>query len=145
MKMMYNKTPVKSMKVKHYEISTNDCSAIPSDLQTGVTCVSKGKKITGTGKSFEFAHYGTTRLNLPIPVPEAINVIEIASTEYPVRMLFGVNNIKNIDFSSESAVANVTIDGEEYIVSLTMNNNILTISCEKSISLEIFYGKDNYV
>lgn len=145
MKMMYNKTPVKSMKVKHYEVSTNDCSAIPSDLQTGVTCVSKGKKITGTGKSFEFAHYGTTRLNLPIPVPEAINVIEIASTEYPVRMLFGVNNIKNIDFSSESAVANVTIDGEEYIVSLTMNNNILTISCEKSISLEIFYGKDNYV
>lgn len=30
----------------------------PSDMQSGATCVSKGKVIVGTGKAFEFAIYG---------------------------------------------------------------------------------------
>ena len=144
MKMFLGKTPINAMNVKHFEVSTQDCTAIPSDVQTGVTCVSKGKKITGTGKSFEFARYGTTSLNFPIPIPTNINVLEISSTEYPVKMLFTVNNTKNVDFSSKQSVASVTIDNNEYIVSLVIFNNVMTISCDKDISLEVFFGKDNY-
>lgn len=144
MKMMYGNVPFKGLKVKSFGVDTNDCTMVASDLQAGVTAVARGKKITGTGKSFEFAQYGRTSLNFPIVIPANINVIELASTEYPVRMLYSVNNIKDIDFSSKQDIAKIIIDNEEYTISLVINNNMMTISCDKSISLEVFYGKDNY-
>lgn len=144
MKMMYGNAPFKGLKVKSFGVDTNDCTMVASDLQAGVTAVARGKKITGTGKSFEFAQYGRISLNFPIVIPANINVIELASTEYPVRMLYSVNNIKDIDFSSKQDIAKIIIDNEEYTISLVINNNMMTISCDKSISLEVFYGKDNY-
>ena len=81
MKMIYGGVPVNSMKLKHYEISTNDCDMVASDLQAGKTAVAKGRKITGTGKSFEFACYGQLDTNAKRYVPANINVVEICLIE----------------------------------------------------------------
>lgn len=144
MKMMYGGTPINSMKVKHYEVSTQDCTAIPSDLQAGVTCVSKGRKITGTGKSFEFANYGQLKTNVGRFVPNVINVIEIASMEHPIKLTLKLNDMKNKDFSVSQDIGIVSIDGVEYALVAQVVSNILTISCEQTFYLQVFYGKDNY-
>lgn len=145
MKMIYNGTPVKSLNIKHYEMNTNSATMVPSDLQAGVTAFAKGKKVTGTGKSFEFANYGGTFTNFPILIPTSINVIEIASTSYPIRLTLCLSDMKNTDFSSSQDVGNVLINDIEYPISVDINNNILQLNCDQTISLEVFYGKDNYV
>lgn len=83
MKMIYNGTPIKSLNIKRYEMNTNDATLKASDMQVGVTAYAKGKKVTGTGKSFEFAYYGGFETNSINYVPNMINVIEIASVNYP--------------------------------------------------------------
>ena len=145
MKMIYGGVPVNSMKLKHYEISTNDCDMVASDLQAGKTAVAKGRKITGTGKSFEFAECGVAVTNMLRFVPSIINVVEIASTEYPIKSLIGFDEIIHIDFASPQTIGTVVIDDVEYPISLSINNNALTFSCEKTVSLQFFYGKDNYI
>ena len=144
MKLMYGNVPVKSMNIHSYELSTNDCTAIPSDLQAGVTCVSKGKKITGTGKSFEFANYGSTETNIPDFVPTSINVVEITSVDYPIKSIIAFRDMSSIDFSNEQDIGTVVVDGVEYPITVKVNGNFLTFNCEKTITLESFYGKDRY-
>ena len=144
MKMIYNGTPMKSMKVNHYEVSTQDCTAIPSDLQAGITCVSKGKKITGTGKSFEFATYGKIQTNLADYIPSKIIVIEIASIDYPIKSLIAFDTMHSIDFSIEQTIGAVIVDNIEYPVTAKYKDSLLTLNCEKTIYLEVFLGKDNY-
>ena len=85
MKMFYGNTPVKSLNIRHYEMNTNDCDMIASDLQAGKKAVATGQKITGTGKSFEFASYGGWMTNLPLAIPSMINAIQIGSNNYFVR------------------------------------------------------------
>lgn len=81
--MIYGGVPVNSMKISYYEMDTNDCDMIASDLQAGKTAVARGQKITGTGKSFEFATYGYITTNIPTPIPTNINVIHLGCMEYP--------------------------------------------------------------
>lgn len=145
MKMFYGKTPIKSLNIKHYEMDTNSCDMIASDLQAGKTAVARGKKITGTGKSFEFAYYGAMETNLSRIVPCDINVIEIASSDYPIQLNIALSDMKNIDFSINQNVGSVIIDGVSYIITVQMNNGELVVSCDKTITLQLFYGKDNYV
>ena len=145
MKMFYGNIPVNSMKIKHYEMNTNSATVQPSDLQTGVTCFGRGKKITGTGKSFEFAQYGYLETNLSRTIPNNINVIEIASLTYPIQLNIALSDMKGIDFTKSQTVANVTVDGVSYPISVQVSNNKLTVSCDKTIKLQVFYGKDNYV
>lgn len=145
MKMYLGKTPMKSLNIKHYELSSNDCTMVPSDLQAGVTGVAKGKKIVGTGKSFEFAYYGQMETNFPMIIPNNINVIEIASIEYPIRLTTVLSEMKALDFTVENMMAQVIIDGISYNVFVQVNQNKLNINCEKDFALEVFFGKDNYV
>lgn len=144
MKMIYNGTPINSMKVKHYEMDTNDCDMIASDLQAGKTAVARGKKITGTGKSFEFAYYGQLYTNVGAPVPSVVNIVEIASLDYPVRASVALNNMKNLDFSSPQSIGSIIVDGISYPISVVVSNGKIIASCDKTIKLQIFYGKDNY-
>lgn len=144
MKLFYGNTPVNSMKVKHYEMDTNSATVQPSDLQAGITCFAKGKKITGTGKAFEFASYGGIETNREIFSPSVINVIEISSIEYPVKLSTALNNMYGLDFTKGQIIGYVVIDGTEYPVTASVNGVILTLTCEKTITLEAFYGKDNY-
>lgn len=144
MRMYYGNTPIKSAKVKHYEISTNDATIKASDLQTGITAYGKGKKITGTGKSFEFARYGSLFTNFPTYIPSLVNIIEIASIESPLRISISLNNMKDTDFSISQTIGYIFINNIEYPITALVSNDMLTISCEQSISLQVFYGKDNY-
>lgn len=144
MKMIYGGVPVNSMKIKHYEMDTNSATVQPSDLQAGVTCFAKGRKITGTGKCFEFANYGRMSTNLPMFIPNGINVIQIASVEYPIKSLISFSVVTNVDFSTPQVIGKINIDGSDTDITLTIEGNILTLTCSNMIYLEVFYGKDNW-
>lgn len=144
MKMIYNGTPVKSLNVHHFEMDTNSCDMVASDLQAGKTAVARGKKITGTGKSFEFAYYGMVETNSMNYVPSLINTIEVASLDYPIKSSIALNDMVDIDFSIEQTIAIVVIENVEYPITVTIENSILRLNCEKTIELQIFFGKDNY-
>ena len=143
--MIYGGVPVNSMKIKHYEMDTNSATVIPSDLQAGVTCFARGQKVTGTGKSFEFANYGLITTNRTYYVPSDINVIEIASTINPVKLEIRLSDMKNVDFKTEQRVATTLIDGIEYEIRVLCQSNLLKVVCSQTFDLQVFYGKDNYV
>lgn len=146
MKMIYGGTPVKSLKVKHYEMDTNSCDMIASDLQTGKTAVARGQKITGTGKSFEFAYYGRLMSNdsLIIPINE-INIVHVSSLDYPVHSTVKLLDMKYLDFSTEQIIGNLIFNNLEYPVSVLVQNNEISIFCDIDANFEIFFGKDNYI
>lgn len=145
MKMFYNGTPIKSMKVKHYEISTNDCTMTASDLQSGVTGVARGKKIVGTGKAFSFAMYGDCPSNVTMPIPTSeINTLLISANNYSVRMEKSTREFRDVDLSTEQEIAAVNINGVDYPVVLKIANNMLTVSCNQTITLQVLFGKDDY-
>lgn len=145
MKMMYNGTPIKSLNIKHFEVSTNDCTAIPSDLQAGITCVSKGKKITGTGKSFSFASYGRCMTNESNFIPMDINTVQIGSVDYPVRTIVSINDSHSYNFATPQEVAEVVIDDKIYPMTVSVQNGEFLVSCEKTINIQFFIGKDEYI
>lgn len=145
MKMMYNGVPIKSLNIKHYEMNTNSATVQPSDLQAGVTCFARGKKVTGTGKAFSFAMYGTWLTNESTVVPMDINTIQISSADYPVRMVSPMNIVRHYDFSIPQEVAEVVIDGKVYTMRVSIQNGEFLITCEKTINIELFYGRDEYV
>ena len=144
MKMMYNGTPIKNLNIKHFEVSTNSATVRPSDMQAGVTAFARGQKVVGTGKCFEFANYGNIRTNTQIYVPNEINIIEIASLEYPIKTSITFENMATIDFSTARIIGSVNIDGSDVEIMAKIENNIFTIICRNTIDLQIFYGRDRY-
>lgn len=145
MKIMYNGTPIKSLNIKHHEISTNDCDMIASDLQVGKTAVAKGRKITGTGRSFEFAYYGDFETNDFMMIPCKINVVHLSSDAYPTQDIITLYDMKNLDFSTEQIIGNIIIDGVAYPVKVVSTDSKISISCDQTVALQVFFGKDNYV
>lgn len=145
MKMMYNGTQIKSLNVNHYELSSNDCDMIASDLQAGKTAVARGKKITGTGKSFSFASYGNWTTNESYIIPMPINTIQVGSVDYPIKMTIPFKDMKTHDFITAQKMADATIDGVDYPITVSVKNNKLIITCERTIEIQLFIGKDEYV
>lgn len=144
MKMFYGNIPVNSMKIKHYEVSTNDSNLKPSDMQAGIVAYGRGKRIIGTGRCFEFAQYGNMKTNSQSYIPSLINVIEITSLDYPMKSSIALNSMVDIDFSIEQTIGVVVIDNIEYPITVKIEGDSLTLNCEKTISLQFFYGRDNY-
>lgn len=142
MKLMLGGTPVKKMMIHN---DTMDATMVASDMQAGVTAYANGQKITGTGKSFEFACYGKYTTNRTQYIPSNINVVEISSLEYPIQLVIALNDMKDVDFTVEQVVANVVVDNMVHEIKVKSVNNFLTISCDETINLQVFYGKDNYV
>lgn len=145
MKMFYGNTPINSLNVHCYELSTQDATVQPSDLQAGITCYARGAKVTGTGKSFEFAFYGGVSSNDALYIPTDINVVEITSLSYPIQHTVALSDMKEYNFSTEQTIGNIIADGISYPVTVIASENMLTISCDIDTTLQIFYGKDNYV
>lgn len=145
MKMFYGNTPIKSLNIKHFEMDTNSATVKSSDLQSGVICYGRGQKITGTGKCFEFASYGKCKTNLPVVVPTIINTIQIGSLDYPVKTIISMYDATFLDFSTSQKIAEVTIDGAVYPLTVSVQHGMLTVSCDHTIDIQLFYGKDNYV
>lgn len=149
MKLMYGNTPVKSLNINYFEVDTNSATVQPSDMQAGTTCFARGKKITGTGKSFEFASYGVVTTNVQRFVPTLINIVEISGIDYPVKSLIDLLEINEIDFSTEQTIGVVVVDSVEYPITVNITVNVegyfLTFNCEKAVTLNFFCGKDNYI
>lgn len=144
MKMMYGNTPVKNLRITTYETNTNDATMFASDLQAGVTGYARGQKIVGTGKAFSFATYGGSMTNESSVVPAVINTIQIGSTDYPVRMILPMNEMVSHDFTTAQDIAEITIDGVVYPITVSVQNNELFIACEKTITIQLFIGRDEY-
>ena len=145
MKLCLGSTPVKSLNIRKLDVDTNDATIVASDMQSGSIAYAKGQKVTGTGKAFAFASYGNQQTNLAIPVPSAINAIEISSLDYPVQMLVALSDMKDVDFSTENTIANAVINGVTYPITVQVTDSKLTINCSQSVNLEVFYGKDEHV
>ena len=114
MKLMYGNVPVKALNINYFEQDTNDCDMIASDLQAGKTAVARGKKITGTGKSFEFARYGQLVTNESDYVPSDINIVHICSLDNPVKLTIALNNMKNQDFSAPLEIGSMFVNNVFY-------------------------------
>lgn len=143
MKLMLGSTPVKKMMIHN---DTQDATMVASDLQAGVTCYAKGQKITGTGKCFSFATYGSFSSNKRIPIPVSeINTIVVSAKDNAVKMTKTALEFQEMDFSTEQEVATITINGSDYSVTLKVVNNMVTIACEQTVTLQIMLGKDEYV
>lgn len=130
----------------------------PADIQMGMTAISKGKVITGTGKVFEFASYGSRVIDVIVDN----NGVERYGTT------FNHNNTINVIFVAPSPVGDIFIQ-DEYIVSISKGDDVIiaydqTIECElrayhdgerlivyltkspnEPTVLRIFVGKDNYI
>ena len=145
MKLVYGNTPVKSLNINYFERNTNDCDMIASDLQAGKTAVARGQKITGTGKAFSFASYGQWNTNESNIVPTVINTIQIGSVNYPVRMLVPLADMAYLDFSENQEIAEIVIDGTAYPMTVSVQDMEFLITCEKTIEIQLFIGKDEYV
>ena len=144
MKLIYGGVPYNTTKVRHFEVNTNDATLQSSDLQAGVTAYARGQKITGTGKAFSFATYGEWRTNESDIVPTVINVVHIGSLEYPVRMTTKLENSMHYDFTTPQEIAEVIVDGVSYPMTVSVQNGEFLVSCEKTINIELFFGKDEY-
>ena len=145
MKLAYGSVPVKALNINYFEQDTNDCDMIASDLQAGKTAVARGKKIVGTGKSFEFAMYGSALSNAVIPLPNVINAIQVASVAYPIQQTMTFDIVRGVDFATEQVIGYIIKDGVNHPINIQINNNILMLTCDLTIDIQLFFGKDNYV
>ena len=145
MKMFLGEIPIQSLNIHHFEENTNDATMVASDLQAGITAYARGQKITGTGKTFSFAQYGNMKTNVPIYVPDNVNIIEVASIEYPIRSIISLSDIGSVDFSVAQTIAQVNIDNSSIEITAQVQNNILTFTCTETIDIEVFFGKDEYI
>lgn len=145
MKMIYGGVPYNTLKLKHFEVPTNDATCEPTAVQAGLTYYANGRKQVGTGKSFEFATYGTMPTNNIDYVPSDINTILISSTNAPIQLTVAIDDTNKIDFSNPTEIGKAFIDGVYYPIIVEINNHLLSLVCEKTIMLEIFYGKDNFI
>ena len=144
MKLYLGSTPVKSLNVRKLDVDTSDATIVASDMQSGRTAYANGVKLTGTGKCFAFASYGRYRTNFAQPVPSTINVIEISSVEYPVKVSIALSDMKDVDFTVEQNIGEIVIGGSTKPITVVVSNGSMTIVCDQDIYLQVFYGKDDH-
>ena len=145
MKMIYGGVPYNTLKLKYFEVPTNDATCEPTAVQAGLTYYANGRKQVGTGKSFEFANYGDYTTNRNKYVPTNINIIQVSSAEYPIKVNMALLSMKNVDFTKEQNIAAVVIDGVEHDLIVSVQSNMMKIACDQTVQLQVFYGKDNYI
>ena len=145
MKMIYGNTPIKSLNIRHYEMDTNSATVQPSDLQAGVTAYARGQKVTGSGKAFAFALYGGCSSNSLIPIPvSTINTVLISASSHTTKMNKTALELQKLDFTVPQEVAVINVDNVDYVVTVQAANNMITLHCDKTVTLQFLFGKDEY-
>lgn len=143
MQLRLGDTKVKALMIHN---DTSDATLKASDMQAGVTGYANGQKITGTGKAFVFALYGNFSSNemIPLPVTE-INTLVVSCAGNPVKMAATTVVMRDYDFSTDKQVAAVTVNGTDYPITLRVTGGIATFSCDQTVMLQLFVGKDEYI
>lgn len=142
MKLFLGNTEVNSIML---HTDTDDATLKASDLQSGVTAYARGQKVTGSGKAFAFASYGDCSSNDAIPLPLSnVNTILVSAVGYNIKMSKAMKSLRETDFSSAQEVATITIDDANYPITIKVASNVLTIACDKTVTLQLMYGKDEY-
>lgn len=142
MKMYLGDVPVKAL---YTHTDTDDADLVSSDMHIGKTAYVKGRKITGTGRSFAYAMYGSCSSNASMPIPvSSLNTILISCASYAVKMTDVIIDLGKNNYTTARAVANVTIDGTNYPITVKIASNTLTIACGKTVTLQVLFGKDDH-
>lgn len=142
MKMYLGDVPVKAL---YMHTDTDDANLVPSDMHSGKTAYVKGRKITGTGRAFAYAMYGSCSSNASMPIPvSSLNAIGISCASYAVKMTDGIIDLGKNNYTTARAVANVTIDGTNYPITVKIASGTLTIACSKTVTLQVLFGKDDH-
>ena len=142
MKLMLGNTPVKKMMIHN---DTQDATIQPSCIQVGEIGYARGQKIIGTGKAFAYSLYGNIMTNITYPAIHKINTVIISSSLYPIKMNISIIEIQNSEDVSNLTVGTISIDGTDYPITLTINDNGFKFNCEKTMKLQGFCGKDEYI
>lgn len=143
MQLRLGDTKVKALMIHN---DTSDATLKASDMQAGVTGYANGQKITGTGKAFVFALYGSASSDAMIPLPvETINTILLGCANNPIKMVDTVVAMRDYDFSSDKQVATVNVGGTDYPITLRITGGIATFGCSQKVTLQILIGKDEYI
>jgi hypothetical protein len=142
MKLMLGNTPVKKMMIHN---DTQDATIQPTCMQVGEIGYARGQKIVGTGKAFAYSFYGGIITNITYPAKHRINTVIISSSLYPIKMNMSIVGIQNSDDVSNLTVGTISINGSDYPITLTINDTGFTFYCEKTITLQGFCGKDEYI
>ena len=135
-------TPIKKTMIHN---DTQDATIQPACMQVGEIGYARGQKIVGTGKAFAYSFYGGIITNIPYSIQHRINTVIISSSLYPMKMNMGIMEIQNRENISNLTVGVISINGNDYPITLNINDNSFTFYCEKTIELQGFCGKDEYI
>ena len=142
MKMYLGDVPVKAL---YTHTDTDEGNITAPDMQSGMIAFAKGVKLTGTGKAFAFAVYGSCSSNASMPITvSSLNTIGISCASYAVKMTDGIIDLGKNNYTTARTVANVTIDGTNYPITVKIASNTLTIACSKTVTLQVLFGKDDH-
>lgn len=156
---------VNNKHIKHVSVLTEPNSyqtdIQPEDMQSGKTAVSKGKIITGTGRAFEFAKYGSefvypipgengeARMGVLIPEPSKSNIIFVSSMSggdiiaqdaYVIDLSNGVPvKIGNNHTAKDGLVGVYVIYSDGFLCIYTDD------STDSNTAFNYFEGKDNLI
>lgn len=140
------------------EPSTYDADITPENMQHGMTAYARGEKVVGTGKCFEFAGYGSGKIQLlqdgdgnnkyglSIISKGKPNLIFLSSTGTG-DIILQTNHI--VDLAGDTPVVIGTNYSASGKVTATHKNGRLIIYLEntesQSTRLRYFFGKDNEI
>lgn len=135
---------------------TDDANITPINLQRNMVAYAKGKKVVGTAKCFEFAHYGLAKIEemegadgstwygFKLQAGEGINLINISPTPKgdiftQTQIIFDLEENTptkiGVNLTNDSDIYIFHGDGYAYIYSKTISDT--------NTQFYYFIGKDN--
>ena len=135
------------------EPSTYDADITPENMQRGMTAYARGEKIVGTGKCFEFAEYGLSRLKklsngfygVAFELDMGANTFFIVTTGTGDIFAQTTNGVVAGEEPTKIG-KNLTTSGDVYVAYIDNEVTIYTTEIKSTNTyLRVFVGKDNEI